>query len=455
MRAESRTRWAVTRMAALALSLLIAGCASRTPPPLPTTLKYPDFVFPAVPQPLARAAGVQRFQRGWQFLQNDDLRQAEQEFTAALKETPGLYPAQAGLAYVALARRDYERAVSSFRDALRPAPQYVPALLGQGQAELARGREAEALVAFEAALAADSSLADVRRRVEVLRFRNLQAVIEGARSDAAAGRFDAARLAYTRALEASPDSAFLHRELGSVERRRGAAGEALTQFRRAAELDPADTASLVQIGELLEEQKDLPGAEAAYRRAIAIEPNPEISRRITVIAERARDAGLPTEFRAIADSRQITRGDLAALIGIRLDTVIRTARPREVVITDTRGHWAEAWITQVAQAGVVNAFDNHTFQPGSQVRRADLATAVSQMIELLAPANPSLRAYLTQRPQIADVPPGHLNYPAVAVAVASGIMPLLDGNRFQVGLAVTGAEAIDAITRLRTLAGLR
>jgi hypothetical protein len=328
-------------------------------------------------------------------------------------------------------------------------------LVGQGQAELARGREAEALAAFETALAADASLADLRQRVEVLRFRNLQTVIENARGAAAAGRLDEARLAFTRALEASPDSAFLHRELGSVERRRGAGADALVHFRRAAELDAADAASLVQIGELLEEQQDLTGAEAAYRRAIAIEPNPDISRRIATIVERARDARLPQEFRAIADARQITRADLAALLGIRLETVIRNARPREVVITDTRGHWAEPWITQVAQAGVVAAFDNHTFQPGSQVRRADLATAVSEVVRLLAAGNASLRPYLTERPRIADVPPGHLNYPAVAVAVTSGVMPLADGGRFQIGLAVTGAEAVETITRLRTLAGLR
>jgi hypothetical protein len=34
-------------------------------------------------------------------------------------------------------------------------------------------------------------------------------------------------------------------------------------------------------------------------------------------------------------------------------------------------------------------------------------------------------------------------------------MPLLEGDRFQVGRAVTGAEAIEVANRLRALAGLR
>jgi hypothetical protein len=50
---------------------------------------------------------------------------------------------------------------------------------------------------------------------------------------------------------------------------------------------------------------------------------------------------------------------------------------------------------------------------------------------------------------------GHLSYPAAAVAVASGIMPLLEGGRFDVARPVTGAEAIDVIARLRSLAATR
>jgi small subunit ribosomal protein S17 len=71
------------------------------------------------------------------------------------------------------------------------------------------------------------------------------------------------------------------------------------------------------------------------------------------VAEKAHDAQLPAEFRAIATSSQITRGDLAALIGVRLDDMFRTAPVREVVITDTQGHWAAAWIAPVASVSAM------------------------------------------------------------------------------------------------------
>lgn len=439
---------------ALFLLALVAGCATRTVPPLPAALPYPEFMYPTLPQPLATADARGRIDRGWRFLQNDDLGNAAREFVAAVRRTPALYPAQAGIAFVALARRDYDRALDAFDAALGAAPMYVPALVGRGQALLALERDAAALEALEAALAADASLADVRRRVDVLRFRSLQEVIEAARGAAEAGRVAEARTAYERALQASPDSAFLHRELGLVERKQGDVDAALDRFRRATELDPGDAVSLVQTGELRELRQDFAGAEAAYRRAAEIEASGDLSARIAAVAEKARDARLPVEFRAIAGSSQITLGDLAALIGVRLEDILRAAPLREVVITDTQGHWAASWIGQVARTGVMDPFANHTFQPGTRITRADLAGAVSRVVALLAASRRDLRPRLVERPQIADMAAGHLGYPAASVAVASGVMPLLDGGRFQAARSVSGAEAMEVVARLRALAGV-
>ena len=438
---------------AVALALGIGACAARTPPPLPAVLRHPEFVYPAVPEPLRSRAGAEGIDAGWRFLQNDDLRNADREFSAAVKRVPDLYPAHAGLGYVDLARGAFDASLADFAASLRAAPRYVPALVGRGQALLGLKRDEEALAAFEAALAADASLADVRRRVDVLRFKSAQEVVEGARAAAKAGRLDDARLAYGRALEASPDSAFLHRELGIVERQRGDSQAALAHLRKAVELDPADTASLVQIGEVFEQRLDFAGAESVYREAAGIEPSEALTKRIADVAEKARLAKLPPDFHLIPESPQITRGDLAALIGIHLAPILQRAADRQVVVTDAHTHWAAPWITQVARAGVLEPFANHAFQPRDPIRRGDLAAAVSRLVLLAAGDDAKRRAALTSvRPSISDMAPGHLSYPAVSVAVASGVMPLDDGQRFDVTRPVTGAEAIDVIERVAALA---
>jgi hypothetical protein len=139
------------------------------------------------------------------------------------------------------------------------------------------------------------------------------------------------------------------------------------------------------------------------------------------------------------------------MIGIRLDSPLRASRRTPVVTTDTRGHWAAPWIADVAAANVMPPFDNHTFQPRAVVRRVDLAQAVSAVLALIARTHPSLQARLATPPTIADVSRSHLNYPAIAAAVSAGVLPLLDGDRFEIERTVSGAEAVAAIDRLRAL----
>ena len=436
----------------LALAALTAACAARVPPPPPaTTLAHPEFVYPAVPAAMQRTFAAEHVELGWRYLQIDDLRGADREFAAALKSSAKMFPAHTGQGFVAIARRDFDRAVTAFDSALSADRAYVPALVGRGQALLALRREREALDSFDAALAVDASLTDVRQRAEVLRFRGLQDVIEDARAAAKSNRFPEARSAYDRAIAASPESAFLYRELGILERRAGNNEQALTRLRRATELDPLDAAAFVQVAELLESRQDVVGAVAAYRKAVELDPTPELEARLATVAKSAREAALPGEFRVALNAAQITRGDLAAFIGVRLEALVQAAPVRQVVMTDIRAHWASSWITRVAGAGIMVPFDNHTFQPNASVRRGDLAVAVSRILTLIASGDPALRARLAQRPAIADVNRRHVQYAAASAAVASGVMPLLEGDRFQVGRPVPAAEALDVLDKVRAL----
>jgi hypothetical protein len=73
-------------------------------------------------------------------------------------------------------------------------------------------------------------------------------------------------------------------------------------------------------------------------------------------------------------------------------------------------------------------------------------------VTLIAASDPAVRERLTRRPAIADVPRGHLQYDAVVSVVATGVMSLVDGDRFQVGRQVSGQEAAEVIDRVRVLA---
>ena len=176
----------------------------------------------------------------------------------------------------------------------------------------------------------------------------------------------------------------------------------------------------------------------------------------TAFSARIELARLPAEYRAIETAAQITRGDLAALIGVRLAPLVQAARRRDaIVITDTRNHWASTWIMAVARAGIVDPYDNHTFQPRSVVRRTDLALAMSRLLSRVAASNPAQgRAWESARIRFSDLSPGHLAYPAASMAVAAGVMKTGADNAFFPTQIVSGAEAVAAIVRVDQLASV-
>jgi tetratricopeptide (TPR) repeat protein len=212
-----------------ALLSLVTACAPKVAPPLPTVTspQFPDYVAPVVPTAFANTPVAESQLRGWSFLQAGDFRNAEREFSTALKIAPPFYPAEIGLGYVDLARRDTKSALARFDRVLERERTEPAALVGRGEASLALSREDEALAAFQAAVAADPLLTDVARRVEVLKFRVLEQRLADARAAASAGRTDDAVRAYTAAIDSSPRSPFLYRELAAVERQKHDADGAL------------------------------------------------------------------------------------------------------------------------------------------------------------------------------------------------------------------------------------
>ncbi len=435
------------------LVVFVAGCAARTAvmPPAPVAPRYPEFRYPIVP-PDADSIQVTRIERGWRYLQADNPRNAEREFQAALKLQPSFHPAATGLAFLELARREPGDAVTFFDRALESDPAYVPALVGRGQALLELQRDGDALASFEAAVKADSSLTDLQARIEVLRFRALQENLARAKAASDAGRWTEARVAYGQAIAASPESAFLYRDLGQVERKSGELALALEHFRKAASLDPADAVSQARVGNILEEQGDTAGALLAYEKARSIDPGAVPAERLSALREAEKLSKMPAEYRAIPSSETATRAELAALIGERFEPLLTRVRQRQVVVMDIRSHWAQDWIMRVVRAGVMDTQPNYTFQPNLRVRRGDLAQTVGRVMNLIVATRPELaKAWQGSRPKIPDVPAGHLSYSSVAVAVAAGVMPLTETGTFQLLRPVSGAEIVEVVTRLEAL----
>lgn len=172
------------------------------------------------------------------------------------------------------------------------------------------------------------------------------------------------------------------------------------------------------------------------------------------VRNRLAAARLPPEYRAIPNNRQITRAELAAIVGVNLSRLLEDSGQDEaVLITDIRTHWAYRWILVVAESGIMEVFLNHTFQPENVVDRGGLAQVVSRVLTLIASRDPVSGArWQAVREQFADIDSQHLQYRAASMAVAAEVLSVLEDNRFGLTNAVTGLEALAAVEQLERLA---
>jgi hypothetical protein len=206
------------------------------------------------------------------------------------------------------------------------------------------------------------------------------------------------------------------------------------------------------LGELLEERDDPVAALAAFEAARAVDGTAVPAATLARLRDRVAALKLPPPYREIPTAARVTRADVAALVGVRLVSLVARAATRQVVITDVRGHWAEAWITEVVRAGIMDTLPNYAFDPGTEVRRGELARTVSRILALIAGVRPGVsKKWDGARIAVSDVAPDHLSYPAVSMAVAAGVMSL-EAGAFRLLDPVSGADAIAVIGRLEALA---
>lgn len=450
-------RWSGHRLRLLGVLALVvlaglAGCSRPTPAPVlvPGTERYPDYPLPDVPPDLARSRqAAEGHDRAWRQLQTGDPRGAERTLRSVLQKAPAFYPSQAALGFARLALDDGTGALDWFDRALTRRDDYPAALVGRAEALLELGREGEAFAAYVRVLDVLPDHPVASRRVEVLRLRAVQSDVALGQRAVATGDFATAREAFERALQASPDSGFLHRDLARVARAVGDHHEAVARATRAIELDRDDAEALALRGQVKVDLDDVAGALDDLRRARRIDASlPDVEALIERLEAGLVDAALPAEFKAISERPSLTRGDLSALLSHHLPALLSATRP-PVLLTDARRHWAQEAILQVTRAGVLLEYPNHTFQPNAVVTRGDLAVTVDRVLAKVAGLAPAAaRVWQDARLSFADVRAGNVLYIPISRTVASGVLAPVEGQVFGARRQVSGAEGVEAVRRL-------
>lgn len=426
--------------AVAALALASAGCAKRVAAPVP---EGEDYVFAAGAPAEVSPAESKALRDAWVDVLSGDTASALRRYEKLLRRRPGLAPAETGRAYAWLRAGRLEEAAAGFAAVLERRPDDLAPLVGAGSAAFRQGDLDGALALYRRAQARAPGDALVRRRAAAIKLQATERRMGRAQAALASGDPEGAAREYGAALETAPEVADVRLALAELLVGQGDLGEAVAVLAR----DPSgDRQVALRRGTLLAQQQDFAGALAVYRGLVARDPGDEAARR----GERAALEGLemmsmPEEYRRIPDAPRVTRAELAALLAVRVGALRRVGPGEPRVAVDLGGSWAREHVARVVALGVMDLYPNHTFQPGTVVRRVELARAAARALDRLG--IPRAAA-----PAPADMSRSHLDFEAVERVLGAGLMGLTGSSGFEPWRPVSGREAIEVVDGVERLA---
>ena len=191
-----------------------------------------------------------------------DARLARQTYDSLLADVPDNVLALVGRGELSYAEGRYEEAIADLRGGLRSAPDNELALLILAQTHRKLG---------------DTKLAeDAYRRLLQVNPNNPDGAVELSQLLAVSGQLDEATALLNQVLENQPDNegARLRAQSGLIDilLARNELVPAEARAREIAALDDPQGLGALQLGQVLAQKKDFPGAEAAFRRALQKSP---------------------------------------------------------------------------------------------------------------------------------------------------------------------------------------
>ena len=196
---------------------------------------------------------------------NHDWRNNETLFRRTVDTSPESARSHFLLGAELLEQERFDEAAASFAAGLRIAPQHVGARMSLGEAQLEAGNPVEAQAAFEDALA--------RAPSDEVRERALTAALAAGRERARDAMWNDARRGFARALELDPRNVDATNSLGLVLERQGDVDTARSHYEAALAIDADYTPAVLNLASVRMQMGELAAAVELFSRAVTLAPS--------------------------------------------------------------------------------------------------------------------------------------------------------------------------------------
>src|SRR2546422_5835952 len=350
------------------------------------------------------------------FTEGKDDAKLVKDLDNLLKKQKDLAAALIIEAYIDLYQNNETSAGQKFEQVLAGNPGNRIALYYLAEFAFARNDYARASDLYSRLLAVDKTHPEVEAKRQKALLLAVESELQGE-----------ARLAEAAAKEKKWDEALKHyrRELELVGRN--------------SEIEKNEAEALMSLGRTDEAREVLD----RLRKSGRVDENLEAQ--VKELEDLGRWGNDIESFRTIKGAESVSREQLAAIL-VRYFPQITELRQSPQILTDIQDSPASAEIQTIIGLGLMDTLPNHTFQPSSEITRAEFARTLARLVRLLrvAPAE-------APPVPVSDVAPSNALHEEIQLVLGHGLMTLDDAGNFRLDGSVSGEETVRAVERLLAL----
>ncbi len=391
--------------AALALGLVVTGCASApvpeaAAPDAPFGIRDPALSLP--PETLS-PSDARRLRSGMEEIRAGQVAKARKSFSSAAAKGATPAPFRLGLVYADLLTSRFSVARESLATLVTENPGWVPAAEALADLDAAEGRDREALEGYrklESALPDDPRLGN---RLAAIRKTLVTKTSVEAEAALAAKDLHGARRAALALVEIDPSSPAGYRFLARSAEDEGSLEDAFTAATKAHALDPADDAWTDVTASLAMKTTRYAEAVALYGDLAKRRPEAEASLEEARVQFQVQN--LPEAARRAALSPRVTRAQMAVLAWWLVPEVrdARVAAAPEVAVDAVDRAEGQALVRAIALRFFSVSRENHRVGADQPVSRAEAAGIFRRVAVLSSGGSPFPGCLAEERPSSASL----------------------------------------------------
>ena len=358
-----------------------------------------------------------------------------------------------GLGYAYFILNQFQEAELSFKEALKNAPELTLVHLGLSQVYQKTYRDDLAYTELSEVLKREPDHAWAKEEYEFLRSLKTEGLLKEAKFYSEQGNTEKEKEAYLKALHYSPQFLVAHLALAEIYRKQNELQSALIHLKAASSIEPKNKEVWKDYADTLFQAEKYSRSLEVYELAQELDPkNKVLVERIDSLKTKLGIFELPSQYDTIPSLEAITKEDIAALLGVKFKEILDDSQAKPPIIVDVSTSWASKFILKTTSLGILDVYENHTFQPKKIVTRAEMAEVLFRLINFLKKKGYRfIQQFPPEKIQIADVSPDNYYHQPISQIIAYQIMDLSSDRTFRPEQSLGGTEAIGVFDLLLSL----